>query len=254
MVLDLLAEIQQYVQNYSQYNVIRDFLQRELLIINLLLLAVGFVVLLIEIRLPLKYYWNLPMFGIKRFLVNFHILQDAPVWGTVSEEETGKRIPLAVVELIDRKSLRVVKTTFTSRLGEFGFNVTPGEYFVRAIKNYYSMPSFLDPENIELEATDESFATPVLVHEGAPPIIHMTLIRLKTTDQKHVLHSLGHYTKTFFIALSNGSLLLSVVVSYIAWVIGLSPLYGILIVVGILLLFIKIYILETVGIVSHRNE
>lgn len=224
------------------------------MMINFLLLAIGFVVLLIEIRLPLKYYWNLPLFTLRRFLINFHILQGPPIWGTVAEEETAKRIPLAVVELVDRQTLRVVKTTFTSRLGEFGFNVPPGEYFVRAIKNYYTVPSFLDPENIELHATDESFAMPVTVVPGESPIVHINLIRLKTEDADKIVRSAGHYMKTFVIALSNGSLLLSVVISYIAWVIGLSPVYGLLIVVGILLLFIKIYILETIGVVSHRHE
>jgi len=254
MVVELFAKIQSYLQNFSHYEVIRQFLERELMMINFLLLAIGFVVLLIEIRLPLKYYWNLPLFSIKRFLINFHILQGPPIWGTVAEEESGKRIPLAVVELVDRQSLRVVKTTFTSRLGEFGFNVPVGEYFVRAIKNYYTIPSFLDPENIELQATDESFAMPVTVTRDEIPIVHINLIRLKTVDASKLVHSMSHYFKTFVIALSNGSLLLSVIVSYVAWVIGLSPVYGILIVVGILMLFIKIYILETVGVVSHRHE
>jgi hypothetical protein len=241
------------IRELGEYTQISKFVEQELLMINFLLIAIGFIVLLIEIRLPLRHYWDLPKYSVKRFLQNFHILPADPVWGTVKDDETNQRIPLTVVELVDRKSLRVVASTFTNRLGEFGFKVKPGSYFVRAVKNYYQMPSFIDPENIELIATDESFAMPVEVGE-TPPTVQMRLLRLRTEDTNSGLYKISHYSRTFVIAISNGSLLLSILISYFAWVMGMSPTYGILIVVGILMLFVKIYILETVGSVSQNDR
>ncbi len=253
MIIEKLGSFITWVRSLGEYASIRTFVEQELLMINLLLLAIGFVVLLVEVRLPLRHYWDLPKYSFKRLLQNFHILPKDPVWGTVKDDETNQRIPLTVVELVDRKSLSVVASTFTNRLGEFGFNAKPGSYFVRAVKNYYQMPSFIDPENIELIATDESFAMPVELGESLPNV-HMRLLRLRTEPRESLLYHLAHYSKTFVIAVSNGAVVLSIIISYISWVMEMSAVYGVLIIVGILMLFIKIYILEAVGSVTQNDR
>ncbi|MCA9390344.1 hypothetical protein KC571_02965 [candidate division WWE3 bacterium] len=253
MFLDAVNNFVTWAQKIGSYESVEQFLTGELMIIDFMLLAIGFIVLLVEIRLPLKHYWELPSYTFRRLLQNLHILPSPPAWGTVKDDETNQRIPLAVVELVERKSLHVVATTFTNRLGEFGFKIKPGTYFVRAIKNYYQMPSFIDPENIELIAVDESFAMPIEVEQQGHPVVHLRLLRLSQDQANSAAYKLRHYAKTFFIAASNGALAISIVVSYMAWVIGRSSIYGLLIVIAVVLLFIKIYILETVGIVSKSE-
>lgn len=253
IIFEPIGRFVNWAQTIGAFNTIRLFIEQELLIINLVLLGVGFIVLLIEIRLPLKHYWDLPGYALRRLLQNLHILPSPPVWGTVKDDETNQRIPLAVIELVDRKTLRVVGITFSNRLGEFGFKIKPGSYFVRAVKNYYQMPSFLDPENIELVAVDESFAMPIEVNDADHPIVHMRLLRISSEKTGDTTFQIRHYFKTLLIAASNGSLAFAVIISYFGWVIGRSPIYGLLIIIAILFLFIKIYILEAVGMVSQSE-
>lgn len=252
--MDVLNRFAVWVYTLGQYTELRKFIETDLLIITFALLCFGFVVLLIEIRLPLKYYWNLPIFAFKRLLQNFRILKRDPIWGTVKDEETNERISLTAVELVDNKSLKVVAATFSNRLGEFGFRVKPGSYFVRAVKNHYSMPSFLDPENIELIAIDESFAIPVEVKDNENPITHLHLLRLQTIAKDEIGRSLSHHIKTFLIMGSNGAISLAGSLASISWIFTFSYVYATLMGVALVILFIKMYIVETVGIATKKED
>ena len=255
LFFDLISDFVRWARELSSYQSINEFVLGELLMINLLLLAIGFIVLLVEIRLPLENYWQLPGYFFKKLLQNVRILPSPATWGIVMDDESEERIPLTLVELIDRKTLKVASYTFTSRLGEFGFKVEPGDYFVRAVKNYYRMPSFLDPENIELLAVDESFAIPVVIEsKDDVPVVDMRLLRLRTEPTDSWMYRLSKYIRTFLIAMSNGAIAISIIISYFGWVIEESPVYGVLISVGIVMLFVKIYILEAVGLATKEDS
>jgi len=222
------------------------FVQDNLLRLVLVGLAFGFAVLLVEIRLPLKYYWDLPVFALKRFLANLGLGKKTPVWGYCQDADTHAIIPLTAVELLDVNSKEVLQTAYSNHLGQYGFKVGPGTYILRAVKNYYQMPPFYDPENIQLVRVDESYAAEVIVREENPPDINLPLQKISSPDPLDPKNQAWHFFKTFSLNLANGLLALSVLGSLYGWAITRVPLYGVLIAVGIVLLFVKIYILEAV--------
>lgn len=223
------------------------FVQDDLLRLVLVGLAFGFAVLLVEIRLPLKYYWDLPVFALRRFLTNLGLRQKTPVWGYCQDVDTHAIIPLTAVELLDVNSKKVLQTAYSNHLGQYGFNAPLGTYILRAVKNYYQMPPFYDPENIQLVRVDESYAAEVNVQEGKTPDINLPLQKIKQPDPLDPKNQAWHFFKTFSLNLANGFLALSVLGSSYGWAITREPLHGVLIAVGIALLFVKIYILEAVG-------
>lgn len=210
-------------------------------------LAFGFAVLLVEIRLPLKYYWSLPTHMIRNTLSGFRLLKAPPVWGRCLENESKQPIPITAVELLDNTSKEVLDTTFSNRDGEYGFSVKTGEYIVRAVKNYYKAPPFYDPENIEMTGTDESIAIKVYAPENGTPSADLYLQPMPFNDTKPQLKLLTKLFRTFTINFANGMLAISILGSLYAWIITEELLYGTLIAVGIIFMFIKIYILEAVG-------
>lgn len=151
------------------------FVQDNLLRLVLVGLAFGFAILLVEIRLPLKYYWDLPVFALKRFLASLGLGEKTPVWGYCQDADTHSIIPLTAVELLNVDSKETIKTAYSNHLGQYGFKVKPGTYILRAVKNYYQMPPFYDPENIQLVRVDESYAAEVTVEEGKTPDINLPL-------------------------------------------------------------------------------
>lgn len=221
----------------------------------LLFLAIGFLVLLIEIRLPLKYYWDLPLWTLRRYLAFFRLGFRTPIWGYCLDNTSNRIIPLAAVELLDAETKKVVATTYSNRLGQYGFRVYPGNYVLRAIKNHYKMPSVLDPENIELVKVEESYAITLGVPVNAPyPQIDIKLVPIETLEEFGLISSIRHYLRTFLFTMSNLTIILAVLGSLLAWVVLRRPLDGLLIAVGIILLFIKIYILETVGEIAEERR
>ncbi|KKS44121.1 MAG: hypothetical protein UV05_C0011G0012 [candidate division CPR1 bacterium GW2011_GWA2_42_17] len=215
---------------------------------DLLFLAIGFLVILIEIRLPLKYYWGLPAYTFDKFFEGLGLRPKTPVWGYCLDAETDQIITVAAVELLDEKSKKIITTTFSNRLGQYGFLVYPGSYIVRAVKNHYKMPSFLDPENIELIQVDESSAIPVGVTFSPDfPKINIPLMPLEKINWRDPQSLLSHYARTFLFSTATIVVYLSAVGSLLAFVLTGRPYDGLLLAVAVTLLFIKIYILETVG-------
>lgn len=230
-----------------------DFFSVKLTQYDLLFLAIGFLVVLIEIRLPLKYYWGLPSYTFAKFFESVRLRPKVPVWGYCLDSETDQIISLAAVELLDQKDNRVISTTYSNRLGQYGFLVYPGSYTLRAVKNYYKMPSFMDPENIELVQVNESSAIPVGVTFSPDfPKINIPLMPLEKFNLKNPESMLRHYSRTFLFFTATIVLFLSAWGSLISFA-GLGrPLDGLLLAVAVILIFVKIYILETVGQVGEK--
>ena len=223
-----------------------NFIEQDLTNWSFVGLAFGFAILLLEIRLPLKYYWGLPIFTIKNFFRSLILRKERPIWGYCLDAKTNQVIPLAAIELLDNDSKEVIKTTFSNRLGQYGFIVRPGKFILRAIKNHYNMPPIFDPENIKLLQVDESFALPV-EFETEPPQVNLKLQPLEKYDPLDAAYQAKHFFKTFALNLANGFLVLSIIFALFAWWLLTEPLYGVMIAIGIVFLFIKLYILETVG-------
>lgn len=223
-----------------------DFIDQDLTNWSFVGLAFGFAILLLEIRLPLKYYWDLPIFTFKNFLRRVIFRKQIPVWGYCLDSETNQIIPLSAVELLDTDSKEIIKTTYSNRLGQYGFLVRPGKFILRAIKNHYRMPPIFDAENIELLQVDESFALPVEFENDAPQV-NLKLQPLEKYDPLDPKFQAKHFFKTFVLNLANGFLVLSIIIAIFAWWFLTEPLYGVIIAVGIVFLFIKLYILEAVG-------
>ncbi|PIZ47070.1 hypothetical protein CO180_02330 [candidate division WWE3 bacterium CG_4_9_14_3_um_filter_41_6] len=231
--------------------ILLSFVADNLLKLVFIGLAFGFAVLLIEIRLPLKYYWELPSFLLREMLYGFNIGKTPPVWGLCIDSKTHGIIPLAAVELLNKDSKETILTTFSNRLGQYGFSVEAGEFIVRAIKNHYSAPAFYNPENIQLNSTDESFALEVTVLKDSVPDTELLLQQVSYADAKNLVQKVWFVFSTFGINLGNGLLAISILGSLYGWIILRTPLYGILLAVGIVFMFIKVYILETVGSSAH---
>lgn len=220
----------------------------------LLFLAIGFLVLLVEIRLPLKYYWDLPLWALRRYLEFFRLGSKTPVWGYCLDGATNRIIPLAAVELLEAETKKAIVTTYSNRLGQYGFRVYPGSYVLRAVKNHYKMPSVLDPENIELVKVEESYAIPLGISVNAPyPKIDIRLVPIESLKEIGLVGSMRHYLRTFLFTMSNLVIGFSTLGALMLWVYLRRPQDGLLIAVGITLLFIKIYILETVARAAADN-
>jgi len=240
------------VQVFSLLDTIRTspqllhFIEQDLTSWSFVGLAFGFAVLLIEIRLPLKYYWELPIFTLRNFFRRVILRKEIPIWGYCLDSETSQIIPLAAVELLDADSKEVIKTTFSNRLGQYGFLVRSGKFILRAIKNHYEMPPIFDPENIKLLQVDESYALPIEFEKESPQV-NLKLQPLEKYDPLSPAFQAKHFFKTFALNFANGFLILSILFALFAWWLLTDPLYGVIIAVGVVFLFIKLYILETVG-------
>lgn len=218
-------------------------------------LAFGFTILLVEMRLPLKYYWDLPTYVFRKILSGIGLVKKDPVWGRCLEKFTERPVPLAAIEILDADSRETIKVTFSNRMGEYGFRIKPGKFIVRAVKNHYLAPPIFDPENIRLKSVDESFALPIEVAAGKwPQKLDLLLQFLSSTDLKKSANAITFFFRAFVLALGNGFLILAVVGSWYGWIVLETPVYGVLMAVGIVFLFIKIYILEAVGTASGRQS
>ncbi|NTV30553.1 carboxypeptidase regulatory-like domain-containing protein [candidate division WWE3 bacterium] len=245
--MDVLYQWLDRLQVLQETPEVINFINNYLLRLVFVGLAFGFAVLLVEIRLPLKYYWELPQFLIGEFLAGIRLRRVRPIWGRCMDSRSDQVIPLAAVELLDPNTKKKLKTTFSNRLGQYGFDVKPGNYIVRAIKNYYVAPPFYDPENVQLQSTDESFALGIVVEAQSWPEVNLLLQEVYSVSALKGFNRFLFYFRAFAINLANGLLALSVVGSWYGWIVTRAPLFGILLAVGIVFMFIKIYILEAVG-------
>ena len=245
--MDIVRDAFQVIDELRGIPEVHTFIDDILINVIFVGLAFGFAVLLVEIRLPLKYYWSLPTHMFKHTFAGLGLFRPAPVWGKCLENESKEPIPITAVELLDNDSKEVIKTTFSNRAGEYGFKIDTGEYIVRAVKNYYKAPPFYDPENIEMTGIDESIAIKVYVPEDGAPSADLYLQPMPFNHRKPHVKILTKIMRAFTINLANGLLALSILGSLYAWIITKELLYGVLIAVGIIFMFIKIYILEAVG-------
>ncbi|MBU0709032.1 hypothetical protein KJ596_04805 [Patescibacteria group bacterium] len=252
-----MEKLAAYLEWARQNQILTEFIEGELVIWILVSLLFGFFVLITELRLPLEYYWNLPSYIFISGLRNLKLIRKKPVWGYCLDRENKNIIPVAAIELIDINTKKTVQLTYSNRLGQYGFTAPAGQYYVRAVKNYYLLPSILDPENIQLIEIRESYSLPVKIGSApeTAPQINLELQPVENFDPKDPIHLTRHYLKNFIFALGNGFLGLAIALSFFAWAIVQSILYGLFLTVGIILLFIKIYVLETVSqaIINHGH-
>lgn len=221
----------------------------------LIALGVALVALLLEIRLPLRYYWDLPGHGLRSVLQGLRLLKPHPIWGTSVVQATGKPLPLVACELLDSATNKVVMRTYSNHAGKFGFKLAPGKYLLRAVKNHYRLPSFLDPENVRIIGVDESFVVPVIVvNKEVAPSIDLPLVPVKRLDELTKWQNLVHYVRMFLFQLANALLGLVIILSLLGLWVEQDPFYGVVVAVSVTLLFIKLYILETISTLVRSSH
>lgn len=221
----------------------------------LIALAVALIALLLEVRLPLRYYWDLPGHSLRSILQGLKIVKPYPIWGKCVIKDTGKPLSLVACELLDVNTNNVVMRTYTNHKGEFGFKLVPNKYLLRAVKNHYRLPSILDPENVRIVGVDESFVMPVIVvNKEVSPNVKLELEPVKRLDQLTGWQSFAHYLRMFLFQLANALLVLVIILALLGWWIEREPFYGIVVAVSLALLFIKLYILETISTLVRSSH
>lgn len=247
-----MTEIYNFLDWAKDNSALLDFIYGDLLSWTLISLMFGFFVLLLELRLPLRYYWDIPIYILSSLLEAIGLKEKTPIWGYCLDRESKQVIPITAVELLDSVDKKRVLLTYANRLGQYGFKPSAGKYILRAIKNHYLTPSVLDPENIQLVEIKESYALPIKVGSPAEktPQVNLELQPFEKFDPKNPKSQLQHYIKTFIFTISNGFLTLAVISSLFAWAVTKELFFGLFLATSIVLLFIKIYILETIGDVT----
>ncbi len=221
----------------------------------LIALCVAFIALLLEVRLPLRYYWELPGHSLRSILQGLHILKPYPMWGKCLVQEVNRPLPLVACELLDASTNKVLMRTYSNHEGKYGFKLVPGKYLLRAVKNHYRLPSFLDPENVRVVGVDESFVVPVIVvNKEVAPDIDLPLVPVKRLNELSTWQSLAHYARMFLFQLANALLVLVIVLALVGLWITRDPFYGATVVVSLALLFIKLYILETISVLVRSSD
>lgn len=221
----------------------------------LIALVLALIALLLEIRLPLRYYWDLPGHSLRSFMQGLHLRKPQPIWGKCLVQESGKPLPLVACELLDPTTNRVLMRTYSNHEGGYGFKLVPGKYLLRAIKTHYRLPSFLDPENVRVVGVDESFVVPVIVvNKDIAPNVDLPLVPVKKLIELSTMQSFAHYIRMFLFQLANALLGLVIIISLLGLWVEREPLYAIIVAVSLTLLFIKLYILETISTLTRSSH
>jgi hypothetical protein len=243
------------LMTYLQSPDFQDFLRRVGIPLILATILLSFVSLLLEVRLPLKYYWDLPGHALQSLLQGLKIMRPAPTWGICRAMDTKKPLPLVACELLDEVTRRPVMRTYSNHLGQFGFPLRPGRYLLRAVKTHYQVPSWLDPENIEIRQVDESFVISVIIlNSTVVPQVDVPLVPVKKVSELTSGQAFWHYVRTFVFQLGNVFLILDVVVALAGFVATRDAFFGVILAVAVALLFIKLYILETISVVTEVHH
>jgi hypothetical protein len=217
-------------------------------------MAVSFLALFLELRLPLRYYWGLPGHMARSLLAGLRIIKPHPVWGRCYLQDTKASMPVVACDLLDEQTHRVIKRTYSNHNGEYGFPLIPGRYLLRAVKQRYRLPSILDPENVQVYEVDESFVASVtVINKEVVPAVDLPLIPIKQMTELNGLEKATHYGRMFLFQLGNAFLFLDVVLALAGWAATQEPFYGIILAVSVVLLFIKLYLLEVIRVVTVRH-
>jgi hypothetical protein len=218
-------------------------------------LVIALVALLLELRLPLRYYWGLPGHTVRSLLAGLHLAKPNPIWGRCYIQDSHKSLPLVACDLLNEQTHAVIKRTYSNHKGEYGFALQPGKYLLRAVKTRYRMPSILDPENVEVYEVDESFVALVtVVNKEVVPMVDLPLVPIKKMTELNGWERLTHYLRMFLFQLGNAFLILNVVLAIAGWAATSQPFYGLIIAVCLVLLFIKLYLLELIRVVGARSN
>ncbi len=218
-------------------------------------MAVAFVALWLEIRLPLGYYWGLPDYLIKSFLRGIRLLKPVPVWGKCYLRGDRKAMPLVACDLLDVQTQKVLRRTYTNHKGEFGFALVPGNYLLRAVKTRYQTPSLLDPENVRVYEVAESFVASVaVINREVVPVVDLPLEPIIQMAELTTYQAAVHYGRMLLFQLGNVFLGLNSLLAIIGWLVTREIFYGLILAVCLVLLFIKLYILETIRVAIVKEN
>jgi hypothetical protein len=251
---DTILIMQQFI-NYLTSDSFISFLNTAGVWLILGTMAVAFITLWLEIRLPLNYYWGLPGHALRSLLAGLRIVKPYPVWGACYIQNTRQTLPLVACDLLDEQTHSLLHRTYSNHRGEFGFALDPGKYLLRAVKNRYRLPSLLDPENVEIYEVDESFvASVIVVNREVAPVVELAMIPVKKMVELNRWERLTHYGRMFLFQLGNGFLALDIMLSLIGWAVTRQLFYGLILAVGLVLLFIKLYLLEMIRVVIVRQH
>lgn len=232
-----------------------DFMQQTGIPLILITSLISFIALLLEVRLPINYYWGLPGHGLRSVLRGLRLMRPVQPWGVCRIQDSQQPLPLVACELLDEQTKQVKMTTYSNHQGEYGFKLVPGKYLLRATKTHYRMPSLLDPENLEIIEIDQSFVVSVaVINQEVVPTIDLPLVPVKTMNQLSSTESVWHYLRMFLFQMANVLLVLNVGLSLLGWYATRDLFYGVMLVVCVMLLFIKLYILETISHVTKASH
>lgn len=246
-----MNELVSYI-NSPEFSV---FLQHVGIWLILSTLLVALVALFFELRLPLVYYWGLPGHAVSSVLAGIHLKKPNPVWGICYIQDTRQSLPIVACDLLDEHSHALIKRTYSNHKGEYGFALQPGKYLLRAVKTHYRLPSMLDPENVEVFEVDESFVASVtVINKEVVPVIDLPLVPIKKMTELNSMEQTTHYLRMFLFQLGNAFLIFNAILSLAGWVATRQLFYGLIIAVCVILLFIKLYLLELIRIVSIRTH
>jgi hypothetical protein len=161
---------------------------------------------------------------------------------------------LVACDLLDASTHQVLSRTYSNHLGEYGFRLRPGKYLLKAVKNRYRVPSLLDPENVEVYEIDEAFVASVTVlNQDIVPMVDLPMVPVTGKIERSRWDGAIRYGRMFLFQLGNVFLILDIVLSLLGWSATREPYFGLIIAVSLVLLFIKLYLLETIRVVVVKS-
>lgn len=215
-------------------------------------ILVALIAILFELRLPMQAYWGLPGHVAKQFAYRLKLLKQPPVWGRCTSQQSDQPLNLVAVELLDITTQQVLKTTYSDSQGAYGFPLRPGRYLLRASKSQYKQPSFINPENVEVHTFNGQFVTEVaVVSAEVAPLVDLAL--MATAQSSTARNWTRSLIQTIIFQLGHLSVFLAAAISLAGWSNDRDPLYGLVLVLCVVFLFIKLYMLRMIGILSVAN-
>ncbi len=227
------------------------FLQGQAKVLVLVAMLLVFAALLLELRLPVRSYWDLPAYAISRFLSKLGLKKAPPVWGICTSQTSDKPLSLVAIELIDATTQKVLRTTYSNNKGQYGFPLKPGRYLIKATKSQYHQPSFLNPENIEIKSFQHAFVTEVtVVNQNIAPLVDLALLQADQAATSNTKAALGRYGRMAIFQTGHLLIIICAIISIVALWLAWDAFYALILGLCLLLLFIKLYLLQMIGVLA----
>ena len=108
-------------------------------ILNALFTLISLFAVLLSIILPIVA--NLPLLSILDQFLSMFIFLGKKKWGIVYDGESKQPVPKAKVALYEFETKKLLESKLTNKLGEYGFEIKPGKYYLTVAKSDYNYPS-----------------------------------------------------------------------------------------------------------------